>query len=60
MWKDPIVEEVRAIREKLAAECGYDLHKMLERDREVLKHWQGKIARREELLKSKSPPEQPR
>jgi len=25
MWKDPIVEEVRAIREALAKECHYDV-----------------------------------
>jgi hypothetical protein len=27
---DPIVDEVRAIRAKIAEECGYDLHKILE------------------------------
>ena len=25
MWKDPIVEEVRKVRQEHAAKCGYDL-----------------------------------
>ena len=28
MSDDPIVAEVRAIRDKLAAECGYDVHEI--------------------------------
>ena len=28
MWKDPIVEEVRKTREKLAKMCDYDIKKM--------------------------------
>ena len=34
MWKDPIVEEVRAAGEELARECGYDFHLLCERIRE--------------------------
>jgi hypothetical protein len=26
MWEDPIVEEVHRTREKLAAECGFDVN----------------------------------
>lgn len=26
MWEDPIVEEVHRTREKLAADCNYDIH----------------------------------
>ncbi len=33
MYHDPIVEEVRAIRERLAAECDFDVHKIFERAR---------------------------
>ncbi len=29
MWKDPIVEEVRAIREKLAEAHGFDIRKIM-------------------------------
>lgn len=29
MWKDPIVEEVRAIREKRAQSHGFDLRKIM-------------------------------
>ena len=32
--EDPIVAEVRAIREAIFAECGYDLHTYFERARE--------------------------
>lgn len=28
MWKDPIVEEIRAVREKWARECDFDMQKM--------------------------------
>ena len=31
MMKDPIVEEVRRAREKIFAECDYDLNKLMER-----------------------------
>jgi hypothetical protein len=30
MLNDPIVEEVRAIREKLAAQCNFDIRKIIE------------------------------
>jgi hypothetical protein len=33
MIDDPIVAEVRAIREKLAAECGFDIRRIVERAR---------------------------
>jgi len=33
VWKDPIVEEVRAAGAKIAKECGYDLRKMIKRFR---------------------------
>ena len=31
MWKDPIVEEIHRIREKMLSECGGDLDKLIER-----------------------------
>lgn len=34
IWKDPIVEEVRAVREDLFASCGYDLSKLVAQLRE--------------------------
>jgi hypothetical protein len=30
MWKDPIVEEVRSIREKQAEALGFDIRKIIE------------------------------
>lgn len=29
MWKDPIVEEVRSIREQLAEACGFDIRRIV-------------------------------
>ena len=60
MPKDPIVEEIRAIRERTAAECDFDFHKINQRGREILKHWRGKVVTREELFRSRKnrkPPE---
>lgn len=54
MWKDPIVEEVRAARERIAAECGYDLKRILQRDADVLKRWKGKVVTKEELMKQRA------
>lgn len=31
--KDPIIDELHAIREAIAAECGYDMNKIAERMR---------------------------
>jgi len=50
MRRDPILEEVWRARDKFAAECGYDLHKMFERYREITKHWKGKVVGEEEVL----------
>ena len=49
MPRDPIVEEIRAAREKIAAECDYDNHKIYQRGCDVLKRWQGKVVSEEEL-----------
>ena len=59
MWKDPIVEEVHEIRRKLAAECGHDPRRRLERQREVLKQWKGKAVTKEELLEARKRARQP-
>ena len=40
--KDPIVEEVRAIRRKIAEECDYDMHKLFERQKAIFAQWKGK------------------
>ncbi len=31
MWSDPIVEEIRSIRERIWEECDYDLKKLTKR-----------------------------
>lgn len=42
MNDDPIVAEVRRIREDLARECDFDIGKLLEKDREFFRQWKGK------------------
>jgi hypothetical protein len=51
MFEDPIVEEIHAIRAKIAAECNYDLHKISERAKEFMKQFEGrfKVVTKEEL-----------
>ena len=54
MFTDPIVEEVRAAREKIAAECDHEMHKIYERGCEIQKQWGGKVVTREQLLRERS------
>lgn len=51
MFVDPIVEEVRAAREKIASECGYDFHKIYLRGQEICERYKDrfKIVTQEEL-----------
>ena len=53
MSRDPIVEEVRIAREKIAAECDYDVHKICNRGCEILKDWKGKVVTQEEWFRSR-------
>ena len=46
-WADPIVAEIRAAREALLADAGYDLHVLCERLREKQVAAGRKIVRRE-------------
>ena len=59
MREDPIVAEVRAIRERIFAECDYDLHKLIERGRDILKTWPGKVVTKEQLQKERRESESP-
>jgi predicted metal-dependent phosphoesterase TrpH len=43
MFKDPIVEEVHAIRAQIAAECDHDFHKITERAIETQKRFASQI-----------------
>jgi hypothetical protein len=49
MWEDPIVREVRANRDKLAAKDGYDTGKMFQRQKRVLVRWKGRVLSKEQL-----------
>ena len=53
MWKDPIVEEVRAVRQQIAEECWYDPKRMVERQLEILKKWKRKVVTKQELVKGR-------
>jgi hypothetical protein len=55
MSLEPIVAEIRAIREQIAADCDYDFHKMCQRGEELLHQWNGKIVNKEELDRSRRP-----
>lgn len=48
MWEDPIVKEVRAAREKIWKECGYDLRKYCER---LKKHEQQRVEKKKNSVK---------
>jgi len=51
MFNDPIVQEVRTPREKIAAECNYEVDKLMEREKEVFERYkdQFKIVSKEEM-----------
>jgi hypothetical protein len=50
MWKDPIVEEIHAIREQIARECDYDLKRIMDRLRKKEKEHVGQVVQKEELV----------
>jgi len=51
MWKDPIVEEIHAIREQIARECDYDLGKIMARLRHNEALQPGLILTKEDLAR---------
>jgi hypothetical protein len=53
MSRDPIIEEVRTARERIAAECDYDMHKIYQRGCGILRRWKGKVVTHEQWLRSR-------
>ena len=51
MLKDPIVEEVHVARKRIDAECGHDVRKIFERERQGIKECKGKVVTKEELAR---------
>jgi len=49
VFTDPIVVEVREIRERLFAQSRYNLHRLMEQDRAILKTWKGKVVTKMQL-----------
>ena len=47
MWKDPIVEEIRAIREEIAQKCGNDIGRIVEYLRSKEKEHSGRLVTKE-------------
>ncbi len=43
MWKDPIVEEIHAVRRQIAKECNHDIRQIVERLREKEKRHKGRL-----------------
>ena len=43
MDDDPIVAEVRRAREQIAAECGYDWARLLQREQEIYERWKDRM-----------------
>jgi len=43
MWKDPIVEEIHLVREKIAKECNYDLKQIMNRLRKKEKRHRERV-----------------
>jgi len=50
MWKDPIVEEIHAVREQIARECDYDLKRIMDRLRKRESEHTGRVVQKEELI----------
>jgi len=51
--KNPILENVRRARDKFAAACDRDIHRISERMREITKQWKGKVVGEEEEVLGK-------
>jgi hypothetical protein len=54
MALDPIIADIRAVRERIAAECDYDFHKMCQRGEETLRQWKGRVMTEEELRRQRN------
>jgi hypothetical protein len=54
MWKDPIVEEIHAVREQIARECNYDLGEIMARLRNRQEANAGPIVCKEHLARRKA------
>jgi len=55
-WRDPIVEEVRAEREKLAVKWAGDPAAWRTHQKQLLKQWRGRVVNKSQLIKERSSP----
>jgi hypothetical protein len=55
MWKDPIVEQIHAIRKQIAKECDYDLRRIMERLRKEEEENEGRVVYRTSTTKHSTP-----
>ncbi len=60
MWRDPIVEEIHAIREQIARECDFDLRRIIHSLRTKEERAPGRVVHKGDLKNSRiggsSPP----
>lgn len=53
MWKDPIVEEIHLVRDKIAKECNYDLKQIMNRLRKREKEHRHQVVSKKLRAKQK-------
>jgi hypothetical protein len=53
MWRDPIIEEIHAVREEIARASNYDLKRIMERLRKEEKEHSVRVIHKEALSKGK-------
>lgn len=56
MWKDPIVEQVRAIRHEIEAENGDDFEKIFSSAMEIQKQYKARVVSRHQELTDEDMP----
>jgi len=55
MWKDPIVEEIHAIRRQIAKECGHDLHRVFALLKEGEAEHPERVVTKEQVIRKRRP-----
>jgi len=53
MWKDPIVEEIHLVRDKIAKECNYDLKQIMTQLRKREKEHRNRVVSKKLRTKQK-------
>lgn len=59
-FSDPLIDEVRAIRQRISERFGNDVRRLAEHLKEVERRHRGRVIRREDFLPPASAEERPR